>query len=69
MKSSQIKGVGGGLRLGLWRNAPGSIGTPHGTKPIYDAFRKDGTSVLDATAKYLLPLTGLKSWDELGPAN
>jgi hypothetical protein len=58
----------GGLRLGLWRNAPNSIVTPHSTKPIYDVFRKAGTPEWDITAQALLPLTGLKSWNDLLPA-
>lgn len=55
----------GGLRLGLWRNAPHSIADPHSKKQIWDLFRKAGTPEWDAAAAPLLPVTGLKSWDEL----
>ncbi len=55
----------GGLRLGLWRNAPHSIVDPHSKKQIWELFRKAGTPEWDAAAAPLLPVTGLKSWDEL----
>jgi Family of unknown function (DUF5722) len=55
----------GGLRLGLWRNAPHSIADPHSKKQIWELFRKAGTPEWDAAAAPLLPVTGLKSWDEL----
>jgi hypothetical protein len=55
----------GGLRLGLWRNVPGSIADPESTKPIYDLFLKAGTPQWQAAADGLLPVTGLKSWDQV----
>lgn len=55
----------GGLRLGLWRNAPHSVATPHSKKKIWDLFRAAGTAGWDAQASEWLPLTGLSSWDEL----
>ncbi len=55
----------GGLRLGLWRNAPHSIADPHSKKQIWEFFRKAGTPEWDAAAATLLPVTGLKSWSEL----
>lgn len=55
----------GGLRLGLWRNAPHSIADPHSKKQIWELFRKAGTPEWDAAAAQLLPVTGLKSWSEL----
>ena len=55
----------GGLRLGLWRNAPNSIATPHSKKQIWDLFLKAGTPAWNQAAVDLLPFTGLKSWDEL----
>ena len=55
----------GGLRLGLWRNAPHSIADPHSKKLIYDLFQKAGTSAWPDAAQFALPITGLKSWDEL----
>jgi len=58
----------GGLRLGLWRNAPNSVATPHSTKKIYDLFIKAGTPEWDEAAKFALPIAGLKSWDEIMPA-
>lgn len=55
----------GGLRLGLWRNAPGSVADPHSKKQLYDLFVKAGTPEWNNTAKFALPVAGLKSWDEL----
>ena len=55
----------GGLRLGLWENAPGSIATPGKKREIYDLFLKAGTPEWPAAAQKYLPLVGLKSWDEL----
>ena len=55
----------GGLRLGLWRNAPNSIADPHSKKQIWEIFRKAGTPEWDAAAAPLLPVTGLKSWAEI----
>lgn len=55
----------GGLRLGLWRNAPNSVATPHSTKQLYDLFIKAGTPEWSEAAKFALPIAGLKSWDEL----
>jgi len=57
----------GGLRLGLWRNAPNSVADPHSKKQIYELFRKAGTPEWDAAAAFALPVAGLKSWDELKP--
>jgi hypothetical protein len=55
----------GGLRLGLWRNAPHSIADPRSKKQIWELFRKAGTPEWDAAAAPLLPVIGLKNWDEL----
>lgn len=55
----------GGLRLGLWRNAPHSVADPHSKKQIHELFRKAGTPEWDAAAAFALPVAGLKSWDEL----
>ena len=52
----------GGLRLGLWRNAPHSIADPHSKKLIYDLCKKAGTPEWRAAADALLPVTGLKTW-------
>lgn len=54
----------GGLRLGLWRNAPGSIADPHSKKLIYELFKKAGTPEWRAAADALLPVTGLKAWGQ-----
>jgi hypothetical protein len=54
----------GGLRLGLWRNAPNSIVTPHSTKLIHDLFKKAGTPEWRTAADALLPVTGLKTWHD-----
>ena len=57
----------GGLRLGLWRNAPNSVADPHSKKMIYDVFGKAGTQEWDEAARFALSAAGLKSWDELNP--
>jgi hypothetical protein len=57
----------GGLRLGLWRNAPNSVSTPHSKKQLWELFRQAGTPEWDEAAKFALPVAGLKSWDELAP--
>lgn len=57
----------GGLRLGLWRNAPNSVATPHSKKLLYELFRKAGTPEWPEAAKFAVPVAGLKSWDELKP--
>ena len=54
----------GGLRLGLWRNAPHSVADPHSKKLLYDLFQKAGTPEWRAAADKLLPVTGLKSWTD-----
>ena len=54
----------GGLRLGLWRNAPNSVADPHSKKLIYELFQKAGTPTWRATADALLPVTGLHAWDQ-----
>ncbi|HBJ82847.1 MAG TPA: hypothetical protein DDZ88_03025 [Verrucomicrobiales bacterium] len=54
----------GGLRLGLWRNAPNSVADPHSKKLIYDLFNKAGTPDWRAAADALLPVTGLKTWND-----
>jgi len=54
----------GGLRLGLWRNAPHSIADPHSKKLIYELFKKAGTPEWREAADTLLPVTGLKAWNE-----
>ncbi len=55
----------GGLRLGLWRNVPGSIADPESTKPIYDLFLNAGTDRWHTIADPYLPITGLKTWDQV----
>lgn len=57
----------GGLRLGLWTNAPKSIADPHSKKQIWELFRKAGTAEWDEAAKFALPVAGLESWDMLKP--
>jgi len=54
----------GGLRLGLWRNAPNSVADPHSKKLIHELFKKAGTPEWRAAADALLPVTGLKAWNE-----
>ena len=55
----------GGLRLGLWRNAPNSISDPHSKKQIRELVRVAGTPDWTSAVAPLLPVTGLKSWDDL----
>lgn len=57
----------GGVRFGLWRNAPGSVATPHSKKMIYDLFAQAGTPQWDEAARFALKIAGLKSWDDLEP--
>lgn len=57
----------GGLRLGLWRNAPNSVSQPHSKKKIHELFQKAGTPAWDEAAAFALPVAELKSWDELRP--
>ncbi|WP_395745238.1 DUF5722 domain-containing protein [Prosthecobacter sp.] len=52
----------GGLRLGLWRNAPNSVADPFSKKVIYELFQKAGTPAWRTAADALLPMTGLKTW-------
>lgn len=54
----------GGLRLGLWRNAPGSIADPHSKKAIWELFRKAGTPEWGGAATALLPVAGMKAWNQ-----
>ena len=54
----------GGLRLGLWRNAPHSVADPYSQKLIYELFKKAGTPEWRAAANALLPVTGLKVWGQ-----
>ncbi len=54
----------GGLRLGLWRNAPNSVADPHSRKLIYELFQKAGTPAWRAAADALLPVAGLQAWTQ-----
>lgn len=54
----------GGVRFGLWRNAPHSVADPHSKKLLYDLFKKAGTPEWREAADKLLPVTGLKSWTQ-----
>ncbi|MHB1079004.1 MAG: DUF5722 domain-containing protein [Prosthecobacter sp.] len=54
----------GGLRLGLWRNAPNSVADPHSRKLIYELFQKAGTPAWRSAADALLPVTSLQTWDQ-----
>lgn len=51
----------GGLRPGLWRNAPHSVATPHSKKAICELFQVAGIPAWDAAAAAVLPITGLAS--------
>ena len=55
----------GGLRVGLWRNAPGSVATPFSKKQIYNLFVKAGTPAWPEAARFALEIVGLSGWDEL----
>ena len=54
----------GGLRLGLWRNAPNSVADPYSKKLIYELFQKADTPAWRSAADALLPVTGLQAWDQ-----
>lgn len=55
----------GGLRLGLWRNAPHSVVEPHSKKEIWSLLQKAGTPEWQVAASRYLPVTGLGSWEQL----
>lgn len=55
----------GGLNLGLWRKRPGTIATPGSKKMLYEVFRAAETPQWAEKSAFALPVTGLKSWDEL----
>ena len=55
----------GGLRLGLWSFKPGTISEPYKKRQFSDLFLKAGTPAWPEAATFALPITGLKSWDEL----
>jgi len=55
----------GGLRLGLWSHKPGTVSEPDQKRQFYDLFLKAGTPAWSEAAAFALPITGLKSWDEL----
>lgn len=55
----------GGLRLGLWRNVPGSVCEPGWKKVIWGLFQKAGTPGWRAAADALLSVTGLKAWPDV----
>ena len=55
----------GGLRVGLWENKAGTIAEPGRKRLIYDLFKKAGTPQWSEAAQFALPVTGLRSWDEL----
>ena len=61
----------GGLKLGLWRNKPGSVADPDGRKRIYECFKDADTPRWRQTFEFALPVVGLKNWDEAAtrPAN
>lgn len=53
----------GGVRFGLWTNKPGSIVDPYKQKPIYELFKKAGTTEWRNAADTFLPVTGMKAWE------
>jgi hypothetical protein len=55
----------GGLNLGLWTHAPGTIGTPGTKKRIYEVFRAAGTPEWEPAFRFALPIIGIRSWDEV----
>lgn len=57
----------GGLRLGLWKNQPGSIAAPERKRRIYEVFRVADTPQWEREFEFALPIVGIKSWDELLP--
>ena len=59
----------GGLRLGLYERKPESVSEPGRKRPLWDLMKAAGTNDWPAAAAVYLPLTGLKSWDELPGEN
>lgn len=57
----------GGLRLGLWARKADSVATPERQKPVYSLFKAADTEGWAGEAAAYLPVTGLKSWDEVMP--
>ena len=55
----------GGLHLGLYERKPESVNEPGRKRPLWDLMKAAGTGDWPAAAATYLPLTGLKSWDEL----
>ncbi|HEX3134786.1 MAG TPA: DUF5722 domain-containing protein, partial [Planctomycetota bacterium] len=53
----------GGLRIGL-RRFPDDREKPLGTKPVWDVYKALGTSDEDRACAFVLPMIGLKAWDE-----
>lgn len=58
----------GGLRLGLWRNQPGTVSQPGAKKRIYECFRLADTPQWREAFSFALPVIGLKAWDTAGKA-
>lgn len=53
----------GGLRLGLWRNKPGTVSEPGARKRIYDCFRLADTPQWREAFQFALPVVGLDKWE------
>jgi hypothetical protein len=52
----------GGLRLGLWRNKPGTMNEPDRKKRIYECFRLADTQQWREAFNFALPVVGLSTW-------
>lgn len=52
----------GGLLLGLWSRADGSICTPDQRRKVYEVFRDCDTARWPAVANFALPVIGLQRW-------
>ncbi|MEN9674877.1 MAG: hypothetical protein RIS76_773 [Verrucomicrobiota bacterium] len=55
----------GGLNLGIWRRAPGSVATPGERKKLYDVFLRADTPRADDAFAFALPIIGITRWEEL----
>ena len=57
----------GGLMLGLWTYAPGTVSTPGRKKRIWEVFRDADTPDWKQAFAFALPIIGIKDWAEIDP--
>lgn len=58
-----------GLNLGLWSKAEGSVNSPGNKRLMHRVFQAAGTRRWAEESSFALPVTGLRSWDELDQGN